>query len=783
MNIYKTSIKKEIAKYVRMLVLMLALYSCSPTRHIPDQNYYLKENKIKIDKPVVDPYDLYTLAKPVTNRKFFDMVKIKVRVYSAFDYGKPRRLKAFMKKNFGEAPVLLDTNLAFYSASQMKLYMMNNGYFDAKIELTIDTIKKSANVNYHVQSGEPYRLIYTDYLISDTTIKNIVKSDSAASLLKNNIVYSTSLLGQERDRVVNLLRNSGYYNFPREQVSFMIDTNYNAHQYSVMMSIGNPINTKDSTEIQHRQYRIRKVSIFTEHNPLNIQSQYQNLYRLVYKEFGDSVYYPYYIYYNDRLNFSPNVIAQSIDIKPGEKYSLRQANTSFNRLNDLRNFQYINISFVESTDSTNLQDGNFLDCQIYFNPSKQYEYGVETKITNSGGNPGAGLDFFLFNRNAFKRAQILTYRMGGGFEAQRLLSEELSDEKKLFIFNTLELSSSVTLEIPSFVFPIRTFLNKKQYRPKTLLRLAANYQQRPDYNRFVGNFSFGYEWRQSREIRHQLFPLDINSVKINPDSSFLAVLNQFNKRVKEQYSDHLVFASKYSFIYTNQKQTEQKSYSYARINFESVGNVLNTYNFIAGGNKNDNDQYLLFGIPYANYVSTDIDLRHYYKLTEETMLAMRANFGIGIPLLNSYAIPFEKSFFLGGANSMRGWRMRTLGPGSYKSVTNFEQTGDLKLETNIELRFPIWSYFKGAFFADAGNVWLMRENLTIPNGHFQTQRFYKELAVDAGLGLRMDFSFFIIRFDGALKIHDPSLDLGQRWRFDEVSFKNVMMNFAIGYPF
>lgn len=766
-----------------MLFVLIIFNACSPTRNIPDHNYYLKENKIKLDKPVVDPYDLYTLAKPITNRKFFDMIKFKVRIYSMFDGGKPRKYKNFMKRNFGEAPILLDTNFTFYSASQMKMFMKNNGYFNSEVNILIDTAKKSATVNYTIKTGEPYTLQKKDFDIPDSTIRNIVLSDSTSSLLKIGSNYNTSLLGRERDRIIGVLRDSGYYNFPREHVSYLIDTNYNCNQFSLIINISNPYSIKDSIELQHKQYLIGKVSLYAEHNPLNSQNQYQNSYRFLSREYGDTIYYPYYLHFNEKLNFNPKILGQAVVIKSGEKYSLRQANMTFNRLNDLRNFQYINISFQELPDSINAQNENFLDCHIYFNPSKQYEYGVETKITNSGGNPGAGLDFFLFNRNAFKRAQILTYRMGGGFEAQRLLGEEMNEDKKLFIFNTLELSSSISLEIPSFVFPIRTFLNKKQYRPKTLLRLAANYQQRPDYNRFVGNFSFGYEWRQSREIRHQLFPIDINSVKINPDSSFLAVLNQFNKRVKEQYSDHLVFASKYSFIYTNQKQTEQKSYSYVRINFESVGNVLNTYNYIAGGNKNDNDQYLLFGIPYANYVSTDIDLRHYYKFTEETMLAMRANFGIGIPLINSFAIPFEKSFFLGGANSMRGWRMRTLGPGSYKSVTNFEQTGDLKLETNIELRFPIWSYFKGAFFADAGNVWLMRENLTIPDGHFQTQRFYKELAVDAGLGLRMDFSFFIIRFDGALKIHDPSKDLGQRWRFDEISFKNVMMNFAIGYPF
>lgn len=776
--------KFRIAIVFRLLFLLFVFNACSPTRHIPEQSYYLQKNKIKLDNPVVDPYDLYILAKPATNRKFFDMVKIKVRIYSMFDGGKPKKFKRFMKRNFGEAPVLLDINFTFYSASQMKMFMNNNGYFDAQVEVSIDTAKKKAIVNYNVQTGEPYRLKAKDYSISDSTLLKIVSSDSASSLVKKGSIYSTSLLGQERDRIINLLRNSGYYNFPREYVSFMVDTNFNSNEFKAIVDIRNLFDAKDSIELHHKQYRIGKVSLFPEYNPLKAaQAQDQKIYQFLHREFGDTVSYPYYIYYSEKLNYRPSVLGQAVVIKPTEKYSLRQSNMTFNRLNDLRNFQYINISFQESTDSTNSADGDFLDCNIQLNPLKQYEYGIETKFTNSGGNPGSGLDFYLFNRNAFKRAQMLSFRMGGGFEAQRLISEELNDQKKLFIFNTLELSSSVTLEIPAFIFPIRTLLSKKQYRPKTLLRVAANYQQRPDYNRLVGNFSFGYEWRQSREIRHQLFPIDINSVKINPDSSFLVILNQFNRRVKEQYSDHLVFALKYSFIYSNQYQSERKSYSYARLNVESVGNSISAYNAIAKSPKNENNQYLLFGIPYANYISTDLDLRHYYRFSEQTTLAMRSSFGIGIPLVNSWSIPFEKSFFLGGANGMRGWRMRTLGPGSYQSVTNFEQTGDLKLEVNAELRFPIWSYFKGALFADAGNVWLMRENLTIPDGNFQLNRFYKELALDAGLGIRLDFSLIIVRFDGALKLYNPGKDIGERWRLDDISFKDIMMNFAIGYPF
>ncbi len=766
---------------VIVILFLLALNSCRPTRNIPENSFYLKENTIKTDIPNFSTTSLYSLAKPATNRKFFDLIKLKVRVYSMFNGGHSRRYKNWIKANFGEPPVLLDTNFTIYSASQMNLYMVNNGYFDAKIEPIIHYSKKSAKVEFNITCGEPYKLISKSYEIEDKEIETIVFADSSNTLLEKNITFSTSILSAERDRIVNNLRNSGYYNFAREFISFQIDTNYQSNSFSLQLIISNLIDT-DSTYLEHKRYKIRSVNIFTEYNTLNNTTLYEKNLIIQTRDYGDTIFSPYSFFYNNKLAYRPQVLTNSIIIKQGEWYSLRNSNLTFNRLNDLRNFGYINIVHQEVSDTSN-NNQPLLDCNIYFNSLKKHEFSLEAKGTNSGGNLGAGLDFLYYNRNAFKRAQIFSTRIGGAFEAQKVIGDANQNQNTLFIFNTLEISSNIKLEVPSFIFPFRTSLNKKLFRPKTIFQVGVNYQQRPDYTRLVGNVSFGYEWRQSKQIRHLLYPIDINTVKINPDSSFLAVLSQFNRRIREQYSDHLVFALKYSFIFSNQLKKEQTSYSFVRFNIESVGNALNAYNILTKAEKNSSQQYLLFGIPYANYVSADIDLRHYIRVTDESLLALRSCLGFGIPLYNSWSIPFEKSYFLGGANSMRGWRMRTLGPGSYQSDINFERSGDLKMEMNVEMRFPIWSYFKGAFFADAGNVWLMRENLTVPNGNFQTNRFYKEIALDAGAGIRLDFDFFIVRFDGAFKLYNPENIEGSRWLVKDLSMKDFVLNFAIGYPF
>ncbi|NLN72723.1 MAG: BamA/TamA family outer membrane protein [Bacteroidales bacterium] len=758
--------------------LLLFFSSCSPTRQVPEGSYYLKENKVIVDTKEVSDYDIWTMAKPTTNRKFFDLFKIKVRVYSLFDHGKENKFKGFFKKNFGEAAVILDTNYSVYSATQMKMYMNNKGFFKSiVVPEVVYKGKKTAKVNFHITANDAYLMNSKSYEIKDSVIREIILNDTNNTLLKQNMRFDTDVFSSERDRIVALLRNNGYYNFPREYIAYDIDTNYQNNTYSLTLNVLD-LNINDSITISHPRYSIGKVSIFTDYDPMT-RPLYSNHFDYFWNDYGDTTQYKFDFNYVEKLKYRPSVIVRNINIHSDEYYSLRRTNNTFLRLNDLKNFGYININYKELEDA----DTPTLDCEISLNPMKRSEFAYELKVTNSGGNPGSGIDFLYFNRNIFRRAQLLTVRVGTAFEAQRIIGEQEDVKNRLWFFNTLELNGSVGLEIPNFVFPVRTFLGKQTLRPKTIITVGGNYQQRPDYTRTVGNISLGYEWRQSKEIRHLFSPIDINTVKIYPDSSFLAVLSQYNRRIREQYSDHLVFATKYSFVFSNQVSEEQNKYSFFRINLESVGNILNLYNTIAKSEKNDFDQYLLFKIPYANYLLTDIDYRKYIKITDKSLFAFRTAFGVGIPLLNSWSIPFEKSFFLGGANSLRGWRMRTIGPGSYKSDNNFERSGDLKLELSSEIRFPIWSYFNGAIFADAGNVWLMRENPTVPNGHIEANRFYKEIAFDAGMGLRLDFSFFIVRFDAAVALHHPGYDLGERWKVKEMTFRDVLVNFAIGYPF
>jgi outer membrane protein assembly factor BamA len=301
----------------------------------------------------------------------------------------------------------------------------------------------------------------------------------------------------------------------------------------------------------------------------------------------------------------------------------------------------------------------------------------------------------------------------------------------------------------------------------------------------VTNVSFGYDWRQSETISHQLFPIDINFVDIIPSPEFEEELEKEpNDRIRNQYTDHLIVALNYSFVYNNQKLSRFQNFFYYRGNLEPAGNLLQLFYSLFGTKKDTTDYYTILGIRYSQYFRTDHDLRYFYFLDKSNSLAMRFYFGIGIPYGNEVVLPLEKGFYGGGANGIRAWALRLLGPGSYNNPDDFfDRSGDLHLEANLEYRFTIYKFFKGAAFADVGNVWLLKENESYPGGEFKFNSFAREIAIGTGLGARFDFDFFVFRLDFAAKTRDPSFPAGQRWVIKDLQFRDIIVNFAIGYPF
>ncbi len=422
-----------------------------------------------------------------------------------------------------------------------------------------------------------------------------------------------------------------------------------------------------------------------------------------------------------------------------------------------------------------------LDCNIQLTSLSPQSFNIELEGTNSTGNLGGALNLIYQHKNLFRGAELFSLKLKGAYEASNTLK------------NTQEYGAETSLRIPKFILPV---LNSerfvKKYNPITQLLLSFNYQALPYYTRTMASGSFGYTWKAGSYQEHIINPLQLNIVKLPPnsiDSVFNAKLES-SSFLAYSYRDVMILGGNYSYIYNNQDILKARDYWFLRINAEMSGNLLSIAEKLSGAKKT-NGSYYVYGLPFAQYVKTDFDLRYNYKFNDVSSIVYRAFVGVGIPYGNSLAIPFEKQFFAGGANGIRAWQVRTLGPGSFKpDSTILNQTGDIKLEANTEYRFKLFWILEGALFIDAGNIWTYNYDPSQEGSQFKFNNFYKDIAVGTGTGFRFDFKFVVGRIDLGLKLRDPAITSGSKWiisnrpyRFNFGSNGDLAFVLAIGYPF
>ena len=471
------------------------------------------------------------------------------------------------------------------------------------------------------------------------------------------------------------------------------------------------------------------------------------------------------------------MLANSTYIESGDLYDSRMVDRTHQLLSGLRLFRYINIRFRETGEYSDSGEP-LLDCIIRLSPGKHQAFSVDLEGTNSSGNIGAAENFTYQHKNLLRGGEYFTFNTRVARQNQFVRSAEQE-------FNTLEHGTEASLVVPRFWVPFRIEKFRQRYNPKTNLALAYNYQRRPDYTRTIANARMGYNWQSSRHIRHSFYPLEFNLVNISKLDA------EFEERISDTflrytYDDHLIVNMNYSYLMNQQTLGQNRDFWYLRFNFESAGNVLSLASSL-GGNDESKDYDEFLGIRYAQYIKSDVDLRYHNHIDQYTSLVYRFFGGVGVPYGNLDVLPFEKRYFAGGANSIRAWPVRGLGPGSYseEAYRFYNQTADLKLEFNMEYRFKLFWILEGALFLDVGNIWGIRESSSPEGGLFRIDRFAEQLAVGTGFGTRFDFNYFIFRFDMGLKVHDPSLPSGQRWipLNRQWEWKDVGFNFAIGYPF
>ncbi len=771
-------------------ILAIFLSSCGPSRLTLEGNR-LKKNIIKADDRKIETADLTGYLQQTPNKKFLGL-NLYTWIYKQSYKGKERKYKDWFRRKFGEQPVIVDKGRIDATARDMKLYLNNIGYFESGVNMRIDTVRRNkANVHYSITAGRPYTLRNVSYQIRDDTLARLVDHILPQSLLKAGFNYNAYTLDDERSRITEMLRNNGYYYFSRDFIRYEIDSNLGSHQMDLRMLIDNnrriyPGTLDSVVESNHKRYRINQVFIEPHFDPLRPVGSGQDT--LVYYQLDrkqrDTVD-RYSFIYPGTLKIKPAVLAQSIYFETGKFYRLRDVTQTNSQLSRMGINRLVNISFAESANPVMPlpPDQGFMDTRIMITNAPVNSFSIETDVTNSAGDPGIAGSLVIQNKNLFRGAELFRIRLRGATELQRSAKEA---EKQFLFFNTVEAGVEVSLHVPKFLIPFSQMRFPKYFRPRTSFSLSYLYQLEPDYIRHLTNGSFGYNWEPDLQKHHEIFPLELTSVKIFPDDSsdFYRYINETSDPwLKEQYSDHFIISSRYAYIFSNQQLNRSIDFIYLNYQVETGGNLIQLIRKTTDAPTEDG-KYTIFKMPYAQYLRQEFDFRYYHYILSENTLVLRGYAGLGIPYGNSKAMPYERAFPAGGSNDLRGWIFRRLGPGSYASDSiDFDRTGDIKLMGNVEYRFPIYKIFKGAVFSDLGNIWLLRESDQFPGGEFSFGRFYKEIAIDAGLGFRFDFDFFIIRLDVATQIRDPYMPPGERWIFNPDMKSNVVWNLGIGYPF
>jgi len=497
---------------------------------------------------------------------------------------------------------------------------------------------------------------------------------------------------------------------------------------------------------KHIPCKIRHVYVEPEYRP-GVDQKYS---------VADTFYLdrnPYIILHNGSLKYTPRILTKQIIIESGNYYNTDDNDITYQNFSSLRNFKYINIDFtyVETKG-----DVGYLDCYIKLSPSKRQSFSASFQGTTTGAYPGLEASFSYQNKNAFFSAEQLEFRLFGRAESQIINDTTFQNIRR--VFNTLEFGGEFSVKFPKFLVPFNIGRYSKRNNPLTTLRLPITYQTRPDYARFLSNISFGYEWNETPQKRHRFNPVEFTIVRVQLSDHFRKTLQQSQDRfLLNSFTNHIISSTSYTYLYSNYKANNTPgNYVTLKAGFEYGGNIL--YGLAKAGKwkQDSTGRYLIAYIPFAQFVKTEFDFRDYWVMSRRNTLAFRAVLGVGVPYGNSNVMPFEKSFSAAGANDLRGFIARRLGPGSHYSGGLFDQFGDIKLLLTLEHRFKLTDQIELGLYADAGNIWLMRKDLDREFGEFRFDRFYREIAISAGLGLRLNLGFFIFRLDPAFGVYNPA---------------------------
>lgn len=771
--------KKSAHLYIYALIVA-SFTSCSVNKFIPENNYLLDEVKIISDTKEVKPSSFNSYIRQNPNAKWFNMVKVPMRIYCVSGKDSAKWMNRFFRK-IGDAPVIYNEELTRKSQAEIEKAVQNMGYMGAKVKLDTKIKKNKLEVNYRIQAGKPYTVRHIAYDVDDRVISNYMKQDSAQSLLYSGMTFDVNVLDAERQRITKLLQNKGYFKFNKDFLVYQADTTRNTYLVDLTLKLLPYQRRKEDEPQKHQQYIVRDVNFVADNEIPRIQGGEP--------EGFDSVCYKgYNMYYKDKPFLRPQLLIDFNRIRPGGLYSEQDVQSTYSSLGRLRTLKYSNIRFLEVKD----RDSTKLDAYIALAKGQNKSVSFEIEGTNSAGDLGAAASVSFQHRNVFKGSEAFTIKLRGAYEAITGLGNQdyVND-------NYTEYGVESSLNFPEFMFPFLSQDFKKKIRATSEVGIKFNSQIRPEFSRTLASASWSYKWSDKKRVHHRFDLVDINYVymprKSKEFQNYLDSMTVNNSLLKASYEDVLIVRMGYSFTYNSAGNTMMKtptknSYS-IRVNIEEAGNILYAASSLAHSKPKDGKGYVLANIPFAQYVKGDFDFAKNFMIDTRNSFVFHVGLGVAYPYGNLKVLPFEKRYFSGGANSVRGWSVRSLGPGGYNGGTEgkmdfIKQSGDIKLDLNIEYRTHLFWKLNGAAFIDAGNVWTIRNDSEQENGLFKFNEFYKQIAVAYGLGIRFDLDYLILRFDGGMKAINPMETGRGRYPIVRPRFsRDFAFHFAVGYPF
>lgn len=769
---------RQQLKYIILLIIIIS--GCRGTSNLPEETYLYTgaeidlQSEYKIPKKKELLQDLNPLLKPSPNDAILG-IRPKLWIYNIFDtVKKDKGFKHWVKYKLGSPPELLkDVNRERVETS-LKMSLENRGYYYASVSSEVKKEEKTAEVTYIGKVTRPYKFGEIHLPEGESKLARAIRSEKENLIIQTGDQYNLEDLQQQRLIIEEALKNKGFYYFNDSYLLFRLDSAAGDKRMAVFMEIKPKTPSK-----AERIYQIQDIII---HSSFVLGDTTASV------DF-DTVQYQDYTFVQKEEKFRPEVISRHIRFNENDIYTRNAEEITISRLIDLGVFKYVNINFED------IGNGK-LRSHIRLSPTKKKSIQVELQaVTKSNSFAGPGIEVAFRNRNFLKGAELYELKLDASYETQ--IGSTTGENAAL---NSYELGINNSLKVPRFITPFNINQYSSRYVPQTNFNVGFRFMKRVNfYELNTFNVGYGFIWRETKTKTHNLFPVEISYTRLSNVSDFFDSLLVNNQFIRRSYENQFILGSTYRFFYNSRskEESEQKTHNfYFNGNLDVSGNIMHLLQKAANKQESTDEQpYTIFNQQYSQFVRSDFDLRHYFRFNGYNKIASRIILGVGVPYGNSSVLPYTKQFSIGGSSSLRAFRPRSVGPGTFNSdpdVAFFDQSADIKIEMNAEYRFNIVGSFKGAAFIDAGNIWTIKEDVNRKGGKFDSGSFMGELAIGAGLGIRFDIDFFVIRLDLATPLKVPYNKPGERWIMaignkkvtaEDQNLSPVVFNIAIGYPF